>query len=123
MTLLIIIGLVLAAVGLVLAAVGIRQLLLLRARRSPTDDLAALAAVVASGCGTWAARENGSCCSCGHEYVPGEIIGVVTQAFERRDDGSVWRAPATRIACAVCVERTRYEGDLSLQWAREVGLL
>jgi hypothetical protein len=106
---------------LALAAAGIRHLLI--ASRTPTDDLAALAAVVANGCGTWAARENGSCCTCGHEWGPGEIIGVVTQAFELRDDGSVWRAPATRIACAVCVERTRHEGDLSLTWAREAGLL
>lgn len=87
------------------------------------SGLSALAAYVARGNGTWAAVEPGECCSCGHEWIPGEIIGAVTQAYERLDDGTVRRSPGTRLACSVDVERQRLQGDLSIRWAREAGLL
>lgn len=73
---------------------------------------------------TWAAAEPGECCTCGHDWIKGEMIGLVTQAFEvDRSTGRVWRAPGTRLACCVCVERQAIEGDLSLTWGREAGLL
>ena len=87
------------------------------------SDIAGLFAAVAERGGTWAAVEPGECCTCGHEWRKGEIIGVVTQAYERLDNGSVRRSPGARLACATCVEAQRRHGDLSLQWAREAGLL
>lgn len=64
----------------------------------------------------WAAKQNGSCCTCGHEWEPGEIIGNVTQAYVLDDAGQVWHRPGVRQACASCVEWQRVQGDLSLRW-------
>ena len=85
-------------------------------------NVSGLVRAVNCGRGCWAAAEHGSCCACGHEWEPGEIIGTVTQEYELQDDGSVVHRPGVRLACVVCVARTRREGDLSLQWAREAGL-
>lgn len=87
------------------------------------DNLADLARLVQRGVGCWAARERGSCPSCGHEWIPGEIVGVVEQAYAKGDDGTVYRCPATRVVCGLCVETQRAVGDLSMRWAREAGLL
>jgi len=87
------------------------------------DDLASLMILVGKVGSMWAARENGECCSCGHEWIPGEIIGVVTQAYVRFDDGTVMRSPGSRLACAVCVAKQRATGDLSIEWAKGAGLL
>lgn len=96
----------------------------------PTEaerGLTALAAYLARGHGTWAATENGECCTCGHEWIPGEIIGCVTQAYERQWTSPVTfvvkRSPGTRLACSVCVEQQRVQGDLSVAWAVRAGLL
>lgn len=64
----------------------------------------------------WAAKQDGSCCTCGHEWQPGEIIGNVTQAYVLDDAGQVWHRPGVRQACASCVEWQRVQGDLSLRW-------
>lgn len=90
----------------------------------PTDDqLGTLAAWVNRGAGCWAAREPGECCACGHDWIPGEIIGTVAQAYVRAPDGGVFRSPGVRLACCVCVEQQRVQGDLSIAWAREAGVL
>lgn len=88
-----------------------------RAARRATlpDDLSTLAVLVSRGTGMWAARQAGECCTCGHEWIPGEIIGYVTQAYVRTGE----RRPGTRLACCVCVERQRLQGDLSLEWKTE----
>ena len=94
------------------------------AHRAEVDrGLTTIAAFLARGNGCWPAVEHGECCTCGHEWIPGEIIGTVAQAYVRTHDGGVLRSPGVRIACSVCVERQRVEGDLSLRWAREAGLL
>lgn len=86
--------------------------------------IATLAAYLAAHECTWYSVMPGECCTCGHEWVQGELIGAVTQAYEvDRDTGFVRRSPATRVACGMCVERQALEGDLSLGWAREAGLL
>jgi hypothetical protein len=80
------------------------------------DGLTLIAAAVDRGVDCWAAREPGTCCTCGHEWIAGEIIGPVYQQYRRDDDGSVTYDPAVRRACSVCVEQQRVEGDLSLHW-------
>jgi hypothetical protein len=75
-------------------------------------DLGALVAEVR----VWPASLTGECCTCGHEWQAGELIGEVVQAYELLPDGTVRRSPGTRLACVLCVERTEHEGDLSLQW-------
>lgn len=88
-----------------------------------SDNVAMLAAAVNRGTDWWVAREPGECCCCGHEWIPGEMIGSVWQAYARHDDGSVTYAPASRRACCVCVEVQRVRGDLSQAWARDAGVL
>lgn len=116
-------GTLICAAGLLLAVVGLANLASAKTGTHVFDDMAALAAAVERGVGTWAARERGECCTCGHDWDPGEIIGCVTQAYVVLPDGMVVRSPGTRLACLICVERQRVEGDLSIAWAREVGLL
>jgi hypothetical protein len=91
-------------------------------RRRRGDDVMDLALLTA-GVSVWIARERGSCCTCGHEWEPGELIGNVTQAYVLFDDGTVMRCPGVRLACALCVEHQRQTGDLSLLWARDAGLI
>lgn len=81
-----------------------------------SDSIGLLAAAVNRGMDCWAAREPGTCCSCGHEWIAGEIIGTVYQAYRRNDDGTVTYDPQPRRACCVCVEQQRVEGDLSQHW-------
>lgn len=88
-----------------------------------SGDIGTLSAHVNRGRGLWLATQPGSCCTCGHEWLPGEIIGTVVQAYELCDDGAVVRRPGARKACGACVEWQRREGDLSLRWARDAGLL
>jgi len=95
----------------------------IKSRRRFDVDMTALMVLVGNTGSMWAARENGECCSCGHEWIPGEIIGVVTQAYVRFDDGTVMRSPGSRLACAVCVAKQRATGDLSIEWAKGAGLL
>lgn len=92
-------------------------------RYVPVDDLVSVAAVVQRGVGCWPARQHGTCGSCGHEWIPGEVVGAVEQAYEVTGDGMVRRSPASRVVCGLCKEQQRVEGDLSLRWAREAGLL
>lgn len=85
-------------------------------------SMAALYAALYRGVGTFVATDPGECVCCGHDWIPGEIIGQVAHAYERLPGGTVRRNPGTRLACSVCVERQRYAGDLSLQWARDAGV-
>jgi hypothetical protein len=89
---------------------------------SGRDTVFALGALVAE-VRVWPAKYKGECCTCGHEWREGELIGSVTQAYELLPDGDVQRRPGTRLACVLCVERTEREGDLSLQWVDEQGQL
>lgn len=91
--------------------------------RRRKDDLAALALLTGINGYLWTAVSEGECCCCGHDWIVGEVIGNVTQAYERLDDGTVRRSPATRLACGVCVEKQRVQGDLSIAWAQDAGLL
>lgn len=75
-----------------------------------------LAAYVGAGDGIWVSVSVGECCTCGHEWEAGELIGNVTQSHVKFDDGTVWRCPGTRLACVSCVEEQRIKGDLSLRW-------
>lgn len=75
------------------------------------------------GRGVWVANMVGECCSCFHEWEPGELIGFVTQQYERDHDMRVRHSPGTRLACVLCVEWQRVDGDLSLRWAKRAGLL
>lgn len=70
----------------------------------------------------WPAHNAGECCTCGHDWQRGELVGLVTQAYVRRSDGTVTRRPGQRLACGACCERQYAEGDPSVQWAREAGL-
>lgn len=93
-------------------------------KRRRGDDLMDMALLVGgSRHEVWFAREPGSCCTCGHEWKPGELIGNVMQAYVLFDDGTVMRCPGVRLACVLCVERQLREGDLSLRWARDAGLI
>lgn len=76
------------------------------------DPLPALRAAVDRGTDCWAAREPGECYVCGHEWIAGEIIGVVHLA--RDHNGR--RNPRARRACCVCVEQVRVQGDPSHGW-------
>lgn len=80
------------------------------------EGVALLAAAVNRGSDWWVAREPGECCSCGHDWIAGEMIGPVFQQYARQDDGTLRYDPQVRRACCVCVERQRVQGDLSLQW-------
>lgn len=92
-------------------------------RGRPASDLSALATVVTQMDRTWPAAERGECPICGHAWIPGEIVGTVTNAYELRDDGTVLRSPGVRVVDILCWEKTQREGDLSLRWARESGML
>ena len=116
-------GTVLCIVGVMLVLIAAVRLAGAKSGTPAGDNMASLLSAVQRGVGTWAAKDGGECCSCGHEWEPGEIIGLVTQAYMRFDDGAVLRSPGTRVACLVCVERQRVEADLSITWAREAGLL
>lgn len=86
--------------------------------------IAAIAAYLAAQERMWYSAGAGECCTCGHDWRKGELVGLVTQAYEvDRATGIVRRRPATRVACGACVERQLLEGDLSLWWAAEAGLL
>lgn len=87
------------------------------------DDINLLAAYANRGAGIWVSVGEGECCSCGHEWDSGELIGHVTQAYVKFSDGVVARCPGRRLACVSCVEEQRIKGDLSLQWARDSGVL
>lgn len=86
-----------------------------------TDDLVALMAATFPP-NAWVARYAGVCCTCWEDYYQGEYIGVVVQAYERTY-AMVRRNPAARLACVSCVQQQARQGDLSLQWARDAGLL
>jgi hypothetical protein len=94
-----------------------------RARKAlpKSDDLVALVAVAHPPL-MWFARYGGVCCTCWEDYWPGELIGAVVQAYERTY-AMVRRNPAARLACASCVREQLQEGDVSLRWARDAGLL
>lgn len=83
------------------------------------DSLMLLAAAVNRGIDCWWASEPGTCCTCGHEWIEGEVVGPVFQQYRRDDDGTVTYDPAVRRACCVCVEQQRVQGDLSLRWRDE----
>ena len=84
-----------------------------------SDSVSLLAAAVNRGTDWWVAREPGTCCTCGHEWIAGEMIGAVFQQYRCTSKGEVVYDPATRRACCVCVEQQRVQGDLSLRWVAE----
>lgn len=71
----------------------------------------------------WFAKTPGTCPCCGHEWGEGELVGLVQQAYAVLADGSVVRRPASIIVDGLCAERQLVEGDFSLTWAREAGVL
>lgn len=88
-----------------------------------SDDVMLLAAAVDRGTDCWAAREPGECVTCGHEWIAGEIIGGVWQQYRRTSSGMVLFDPEVRRACCVCVEQQRVQGDPSLLWAQNAGVM
>lgn len=92
-------------------------------RNARTDDIATMIVSLHQGHGLWSAIGPGECGTCGHDWHRGELVGAVTQSFEKDDAGKVWRSPGVRVVCGACVERTRAEGDLTVPWARESGLI
>lgn len=93
----------------------IRKIVEALRRPVPPDDLSDLCILP-----SWPAARPGECPCCGHEWQAGEMIGAISQAYERNP---VRRSPGVRVVCALCDARQAIEGDFSLTWAREAGLL